>query len=62
MKGQVLLVVPSGTRDGTRIALAEAGKVLVRVDPPPSEARLLRAAAACGLVIAVVFLLVVLLG
>jgi molecular chaperone DnaJ len=62
LKGQVLLVVPPGTRDGTRIPLAEAGEVLVRVDPPPSEGRLLRGAAACGLVVAVVFLAVLLLG
>jgi molecular chaperone DnaJ len=62
LKGEVLLVVPAGTRDGTRIALAEAGEVLVRVDPPPSERRLLRAAAACGLVLALVLLAVVLLA
>ena len=62
LKGQVLLVVPPGTRDGARIAIAEAGEVVVRVDGPPREERALRVAAACGLVLAVALLLLVLLS
>lgn len=60
LRGEVLLVIPPGTRDGTRVALADAGEVLVRVDPAPSEERALRVAAACGLVLAVALLAVAL--
>lgn len=60
LKGEVLVTVPAGTRDGARIALAGGGEVVVRVDPPPSEGRLVRLGSACGLAIAVALLVVVL--
>jgi molecular chaperone DnaJ len=62
LKGQVLLVVPPGTRDGDLIALADGGEVAVRVEPPPGEGGLVRVVAACGLVLAVALLVVVLLA
>ena len=62
LRGQVLVTVPSGARDGQRIALAEGGDVVVRVVGAPRESRAVRLVAAVGLVVALALLAVVLLG
>lgn len=58
--GHVLVTVPPDTRDGDRISLSAGGEIVVRVLPPPGEARAIRLAAASGLVVAVALLIAVL--
>lgn len=60
LKGEVLVTVPAGTRDGGRIALADGGDIVVRVLRPPSEGRVLRLGAASGVVLALALLVLVL--
>lgn len=52
LRGQALVTIPAGTRDGRRIALADGGEVVVRVLPPPGDRAAVRYAAAAGAAVA----------
>jgi molecular chaperone DnaJ len=60
LRGEALVTIPAGTRDGRRIALADGGEVVVRVLPAPREGRAVQLGAAVGLALAVALLVVVL--
>jgi DnaJ-class molecular chaperone len=60
LRGESLVTIPPGSRDGHRIALADGGEVVVRVLPAQREGRAVQLGAAFGLVLAVALLVVVL--
>ena len=60
LRGESLVTIPAGTRDGHRIALGDGGEILVRVQASPGDDRIVRAAATVGLAVAVALLVVVL--